>query len=261
VIVTVANRKGGVGKTTTSVFLAHAIAEATGAPCALVDADPQASAAHWARLAAEAGHPMSVQVLAQPTTRLGVVARIASNLVIDTPPGESELAEAAIALGDFVLVPTTSSSLDLAQVRATVAAAARSGKPAAVLLTRTRRTRSVAAAEQGLRSDGIRVLRTHVALREALAMAYGRPVRQLHGYELATAELLGALPEQPYSIEAVRQRAGHAWAEHRPSLSPNPSRARLGEQRAVPQVALRPIGLGDEEIIERLKRSVARLAT
>ena len=94
-IVTVANLKGGVGKTTASVFLAHALAEATGAPCTLIDADPHASAWQWARRAAQAGQPMSVPVLAQPTPTLALPVSGAPNVVIDTPPAEPEIVAAA----------------------------------------------------------------------------------------------------------------------------------------------------------------------
>src|SRR5947209_1106679 len=132
-IVVVANLKGGVGKTTSSMYLAHALSQATGDQCALIDSDPQGSATQWA-------------------------------------------------------------------------------KSAAVLLTRTRRTRSVAEAEGSLRTLGVHVLSTHVPLREAVAMGFGQRVRQLHGYDLVVAELLGALPVQPYSVEAVRQRVESAAA-------------------------------------------------
>ena len=45
-IVVIAALKGGVGKTTTAVYLA-AVAAASRRPTTLVDADPQASAADW----------------------------------------------------------------------------------------------------------------------------------------------------------------------------------------------------------------------
>jgi chromosome partitioning protein len=231
VIVTVANQKGGVGKTTTSVFLASALAAAMNAACSLIDADPQASATEWAQRAAAAGTPLSVPVLAGPTTRLAALLPQVPNVVIDTPPGEFNILVAAIRVADLVLVPTSASALDLSRVAATVEAATENGTPAVVLLTRTRRTRSVAVAEDSLRGAGLHVLRTHVPLREALAMAFGQPVRSLHGYDLVTAELLGALPEQPYSVEAVRQRVSIA-----PALGPD-----------------------EDELIARLKTSMARL--
>ncbi|HKC28550.1 MAG TPA: ParA family protein [Jatrophihabitans sp.] len=260
-IVTVANRKGGVGKTTTSVFLAHALAEATGASCALIDADPQASAAQWAQRAADAGHLLSVPVLAQPTPKLAQTVPDTQHVVIDTPPADLDIIAAAIELADLVVVPTSASALDLSLVPVTVEAAARSGKPAAVLLTSTRRTRSIGAAEDSLRDAGVRVLRARIALREALAMAFGQPVRQLHGYELVAAELLGALPDQPYSVEAVRQRVASTQVGHNKANSPRLHRAVLTQQFAA-QVAHRPrpISSGDDEIVQRLRASMARLA-
>lgn len=236
---TVVNTKGGVGKTTSSVFVAHALARATGTACLLIDADPQASAVQWAREAASAGTALQVQVRARPSGRLATLAAHAPNVVIDTPPMDRDIIASALGVADVVLVPTSPSPLDLATVPSSVELAARSGKPASVLLTRTRRTRSVAEGEATLRDAGCSLLRTHIPLREALAIAYGRPVGELHGYELATAELLGTLPEQPFSVDAVRQRT-------------MPTAALLEPRR--------PIGLGDPELLARLKTSLARLA-
>jgi chromosome partitioning protein len=266
VIVTVANQKGGVGKTTTSVFLAHALAAATGAPCSLIDADPQASAATWAQRSAEAGHPLPVPVLAYPTNALAAVLPDTPHVVIDTPPAAPDILGAAIRLADLVLVPTSPSTLDLSRVQATVDAAVRAGIPAVVLLTRTRRTRSVGEAETTLRAAGLHVLNTHVPLREAVAMAFGHPVRELHGYDLVTAELLGALPEQPFSVEAVRARAtASGVAVPEPMFTGARHAGPLPTVAVTPSPALTPmraasIGPNDDELIARLKTSMARLA-
>jgi chromosome partitioning protein len=236
-IVTVANRKGGVGKTTTAVFLAHALAAATRRACTVIDADPQASATEWARRAAAAGSPLAVPVLPQPTPELVLPAT--PTIVIDTPPADFEIMSAAIDVADLVLVPTSPSALDLSQVQVAVEAASRGGKQVAVLLTRTRRTRSVATAEDELRAAGVHVLHTRIALREPLAMAFGRQVRELHGYDLAGAEILDELPDAPFSVAAV---------QHRVTLAPTPQPRHM-----------RPIGFDDDELIQRLKSSMARL--
>lgn len=258
-IVTVANQKGGVGKTTTSVFLAHALAEATTAPCALIDADPQASATEWARRAADTGFPLSVPVLAAPTTELVAILPQTPHVVIDTPPGDFDIIAAAVKLADLVLVPTSASTLDLSRVSATVDTATHTGTPAVVLLTRTRRTRSVPAAEDSLQRAGLHLLRTHVPLREGLGMAFGQPVRSLHGYDLVTAELLGALPDQPYSVEAVRRRAHGAAAAREPVLPHH--RHALSVPAGGAGVRATTFGPNEDELIARLKTSMARLAT
>ncbi|MFD2848981.1 AAA family ATPase, partial [Dietzia aerolata] len=52
--ITIANAKGGVGKTTTAIYLAAA-AVADGYTVEVLDTDPQASALDWAAGAAGAG--------------------------------------------------------------------------------------------------------------------------------------------------------------------------------------------------------------
>ena len=260
-IVVVANLKGGVGKTTSSMFLAHALAETTRARCVVIDADPQGSATQWGKIAADAGRPLAVPVLAQPTARLAKMAHSAPHVVIDTPPAHSDALDAAISVADLVVIPTSPSSLDLSCIERTVGAARRLGKTAVVLLTRTRRTRSVATAEESLRALGVRVLNTHIPLREAVAMGFGERVRQLHGYDLVMAELLGALPMQPYSVEAVRQRAEMPAARRYAPLEPQPRVISLGDQRPPPSAAdsFRS-AFDDDDLVKRLQSSMARLA-
>ena len=238
-IVVVANGKGGVGKTTTAVFLAHALLGATGEEWTLIDADPQASAARWARLAAGTGAPLDVTVRERPSTRLAALAAGTRNVVIDTPPNDAEILAAAVGVADLVVVPTSSGALDVAVTLRTLDTVLASGTPCAVLLTRTRRTKSVSSAEAALADAGASVLRTHIPLREALAMAFGRPVRELHGYDLATAEILGHLPEQPFSVEAVQERVSRPVSR--------------------PRVAVHSGAFGDDALIAQLRTSVARL--
>lgn len=249
-IVTVANLKGGVGKTTTSVFLAHALAAATGERCAVVDADPQGSATAWAKAVAGTGRAFAVPVLAQPTSRLERMVRSEPYLVIDTPPAYSDALEAAIRVADFVVIPTSPSAMDLSAIRATIEAARRVDRPAAVLLTRTRRVRSVGTAGEELRAEGVPVLGAQVPLREALAMAFGRPIRELHGYDLVAAEVLSlaAVRSLPPAVPAIPRR-------------PRPSRPVI----AIPEPARNPStpttgGFDDDELVRRLQRSMARLA-
>ena len=92
---------------------------------------------------------------------------------------------------------------------------------------------------KSLRAAGVHVLRTRIALREPLAMAFGRPVRELHGYDLAGAEILDELPDMPFSVAAVQQRT---------AMTPPPQPRHM-----------RTIGFDDDELIQRLKSSMARL--
>jgi chromosome partitioning protein len=184
VIITVANVKGGVGKTTSAVLLAHALGGG------VVDTDPQGSATAWGEAAAAAGTPLAITITSLPTARLAGRLPAGEHLVIDTPPGNLSITKAAVAVADLVLIPTAPTALDLHRVWATLDLTSEAGKPAAVLLVRVRAgTRALGASASALTDEGVRVIGTRIPLRESLALAWGDPVTDLHGYDLVAAEL------------------------------------------------------------------------
>ncbi len=82
--IVVSNVKGGVGKTTTSVYLAAAAVARGWAPVTLVDADRQASTAEWLEVSPIEG----VDLVEAPSERT-VNRALASHgglAVVDTPP-------------------------------------------------------------------------------------------------------------------------------------------------------------------------------
>jgi chromosome partitioning protein len=107
-ILVVAALKGGVGKTTTSVYLA-AVAASARREVTLVDADPQASAADWLEVAEdESLEP--VELVEAPTERLltKALSRVDGEgvAIVDTPPGHERLLAKALELADVVVIPT-----------------------------------------------------------------------------------------------------------------------------------------------------------
>lgn len=114
-ILTVANLKGGVGKTTIAVNLAGQLVS-NGAHVAVVDADAQASATHWLE---GGGVDVELITLALENSRgarrwIGRVLDIdADYAVIDCPPHLRAVTEAAIGIADVVVVPVTASGADL----------------------------------------------------------------------------------------------------------------------------------------------------
>ena len=118
-IIVVAALKGGVGKTTTTVYLA-ALAAAR-RPATLVDADPQASAADWIE-SAEDEYFERLTLVEAPTDRLLLKAldRIDTEdvAVVDTPPGNERLLAKAIERADVVVVPTRIGGVETARVEA-----------------------------------------------------------------------------------------------------------------------------------------------
>jgi chromosome partitioning protein len=120
VIAVVAALKGGVGKTTTAVYLAAA-ASAGRRPVTLVDADPQASSADWLEVA-EDDQLELVTLVEAPTDRLLLKAldRLEPEYlaVVDTPPGHERLLAKAIERADFVVIPTRVGGVEATRVEA-----------------------------------------------------------------------------------------------------------------------------------------------
>ena len=119
-IVVVAALKGGVGKTTTAVYLSAVAAMRPGGAI-LVDADTQASSADWLELARD---PVleGVTLVEAPTDRLLVrtLDHPASDqpMVVDTPPGNERLLAKATERASVVIVPTRVGGVETPQVEA-----------------------------------------------------------------------------------------------------------------------------------------------
>jgi chromosome partitioning protein len=121
VIIVVAALKGGVGKTTTAVYLA-AVAASGRRATTVVDADPQASAAEWIEAAADDGHLDQVGVVEAPTERLVAKALGAIGAdeiaIVDTPPGHERLLTKALERADVVVIPTRVGGVETPRVEA-----------------------------------------------------------------------------------------------------------------------------------------------
>ena len=119
-IIVVAALKGGVGKTTTSVYLS-ALAAAGRRATTLVDADPQASAADWLENSGDE-NLAPVELVEAPTERLLTKAldRVAADgvVVVDTPPGNERLLAKAIDRADCVVLPTRIGGVETHRVEA-----------------------------------------------------------------------------------------------------------------------------------------------
>lgn len=196
-VITVANLKGGSGKTTTTAYLAHAYA-ARGHSVIVVDADPQGSALRWS----EQGE-WSIPTLALPVKDLhkrlaGIIPASTDVVVIDTPPLEQQAGIVASALraadvAVIALAPTMSEYERLPEVWALIEdVEPLRAEPlrAAVLLNRTvPNANSTPMFRELITEAGHTVLPTTIGRRETVAQSFGGPLADLGKYAAAAAEI------------------------------------------------------------------------
>lgn len=117
-IITIANQKGGCGKTTLTMQLAGTLGK-RGQSVLVIDADPQGTAVRWAASAPDE-HPFPARVVSLSAAG-GKVHREAKKfiadyayLLIDSPPAiDSPVPQSALLISDLALAPIIPSPADL----------------------------------------------------------------------------------------------------------------------------------------------------
>lgn len=179
-IVTIANAKGGVAKTTSAIYLAAAYARRFEEGATVLDADPQSSASLWRDMAEEnGGWPAGTDVMPANLSTLQRLARAGHGgfAVVDAPP-QGRLFEESVKAADFVVVPTSDSPIDLQQAWATMNAIP-DGKPGAVLIVRAEpRTRAFQATVAALDEAGTPRFDAVVCKRQDIKAGMGHSPRQ-----------------------------------------------------------------------------------
>lgn len=195
--ITIAARKGGVGKTTLATHLSF-VAAGPGRPVLLFDTDPQRSLKWWWDLRA-AETPAMVECEARELSKIIPVAKQegVAFTIVDTPPhAERSIAE-AMRIADLVIVPTRPGPFDLASVAATLDLAGRVGKqPVAVINHAPPRTGAneptiVSEARETLKRMGATVADAVISQRVALSHSIigGRTVHEYDPTGKAASEM------------------------------------------------------------------------
>ena len=140
-VITIAQHKGGAGKTTLAAHLAVAL---TGMKksVALIDMDPQRSLSIWHRLRNQfydglRDRPALHEV--EESQLIGAVRKLASDhdvVVIDTPPHAESEPRLSIRAANLVVLPVQPSPMDVWATLPTLNLAEREGIPVLIVLNR-----------------------------------------------------------------------------------------------------------------------------
>lgn len=140
-ILTLAQQKGGSGKTTLAAHLAVACMR-EGLSVAILDVDPQGSLGEWfeareARLgAAEAGLAFRTASGWGARREARGLARDHDVVVVDTPPKSDLESRPAVEAASLVVVPVQPTPVDLWATQATLEGVAKAGVPALLVVNR-----------------------------------------------------------------------------------------------------------------------------
>ena len=198
-ILTVAQQKGGAGKTTLAAHLAE-----TGKTVAVVDIDPQASLSSWWEMRGELGLPeptdgkgkggLSVHRVTgwRTANEVEKLARDHDVVVVDSPPHAETEAKIAVRVADLVLVPLQPSPMDFWATQATLDLAKSEKTPALLVLNRVPPRASLTESMTAKIGEmGAKVAKAQIGNRVALAASLleGKGVSEYQKRGTAAAEI------------------------------------------------------------------------
>ena len=178
-VITIAQQKGGTGKTTLSVHLALAFIKYHNLKVAIIDTDPQGSLGKWFMIRTE--KKISNDGLTFKTASLWGAQYESKTLkndhdivIIDTPPKIESDARPSIEASDLVLIPIAASQVDFWATGAIVDIAKKANKKILIQINRSnQRSKLITKTNDFIKSLALLSTKTIIGNRQIYASSMG----------------------------------------------------------------------------------------
>lgn len=206
-VITIAQQKGGAGKTTLAVNLAIAWAR-QGLRVSLLDTDPQGSLGRWFMARRDRLGDAGVEFGTASAWGVGYeiekFRKSSDMILIDTPPKVDSDLRPALREADLVLIPVGASQLDLWATDGVLDMAVRLSKPTLLVLNRvTAGSRLAAEIAEGADQIAAHVATTRLGQRVAFAETLGQGLSTAEGSRSAARAEIEALAQEVAALLPV----------------------------------------------------------
>jgi len=178
-VITIAQQKGGTGKTTLAVHLALAFIKYHNLKIAIIDTDPQGSLGKWFMIREE--KKLSSDNLTFKTASLWgaqyeskALKKDHDIVIIDTPPKIESDARPSIESADLVLIPMAASHVDFWATGAIVEIAKKANKKILIQINRSnQRSKLISKTNDFIKSLNLSATKTIIGNRQIFASSMG----------------------------------------------------------------------------------------
>ena len=178
-VITIAQQKGGTGKTTLAVHLALAFIKYHNLKIAIIDTDPQGSLGQWFIIRSEKkisnGHlTFKTASLWGAQYESKTLKKDHDIVIIDTPPKIESDARPSIEAGDLVLIPMAASHVHFSATGAIVDIAKKANKKILIQINRAnQRSKLISKTKDFIKSLDILSTKTIIGHRQIYAASMG----------------------------------------------------------------------------------------
>ena len=178
-VITIAQQKGGTGKTTLAVHLALAFVKYHNLKVVVIDTDPQGSLGKWFMIRSKK-NSLSKNLTFKTASLWGaqyeskILKQDHDIIIIDTPPKIESDARPSIEAADLVLIPMTPSHVDFWATEAIIDIAKKANKKIFVQINRAnQRSKLVSKTYEYINSINVKSTDTIIGHRQIYASSMG----------------------------------------------------------------------------------------